>query len=102
MRPPRTAFCLCAVLLTAPRTAADDGEALHRITEKALKAAGGKHLLAVRAWSMTVKRTETVGGREETLHCGTLRAYVQAPDLFRSEFESEVRVGPDGETPAKT
>ena len=59
---------------------ADDRESLKRFTEKALKAAGGEKLQAVKAWTFSEKRK---GGTT------TYRRFIQLPDLARTEIERE-------------
>jgi thiol-disulfide isomerase/thioredoxin len=74
---------LVAVLLVlASDPPADDREALKPLAEKALKAAGGEKLRAVKAWTFTEKVTED----GTTTVC---RRYFQPPDRFRLEDEVE-------------
>jgi hypothetical protein len=80
------------VLTVAASIPADELGALKALAEKSLKAAGGDKVQAVRAWSLTMKRTEKVGDQEEPLHSGVFRLHVQPPDYYRSEFECKVRV----------
>jgi thiol-disulfide isomerase/thioredoxin len=77
---PRSVF-VAVLLVLAPDAPADDREALKPLAEKALKAAGGEKLRAVKAWTVTQRYTAA----------GTTivsRLYFQPPERFRSEDES--------------
>ena|GEM_PF-411852 len=78
----RRVICGSVVLLAVAAGApADDRESLKSLAEKALKAGGGEKLQAVKAWTFT----EKVRGKTTTY-----RRYVQLPNRFRTEIESEL------------
>jgi len=83
----RVVSSLGLVLTLAASIPADEPGALKSLAERSLKAVGGAKVQAVRAWILTMKRTERAGDREELWHSGVFRLYVQPPDYYRSEFE---------------
>jgi hypothetical protein len=81
------AVCLLSAL--TPGVLADEMETLKPLVEKAIKVAGIDKIQSVRAWTLLVKVTD----RHEALRSGTRRDFVQLPDQYRSDFESEVYEG---------
>jgi thiol-disulfide isomerase/thioredoxin len=69
------------LLALASTAAADDREALKPIVDKALQAAGGEKLLALKGWSFTEKSSSTDG------KAAIYRRYARLPDCFRHDLE---------------